>query len=375
MAMTEPMAMKSLMLVELRGKVTRQRAAMAGFSLMMSCAGGCAATQGRPATKVSSPMQPQMLAMDCIKAGIQYKHNPAVRVAAIAAMEWGDPAVTLPWIRTALLDDHPAARFAACLAVGNARDEAALPAIEKCVYDANDSVKVAALFARHRLGRKDRTGSLPTFLLHNEDPMVRRNAALVLGLLGEPGAIPVLARAVKDDPEPGVRHHALEAMARLGNAEACAELTFATNSGVGSEEVMALQALAATGDAKFTDTYRYKLETATHRETQLAAARGLGLLGHDDGYRLALDTLSAPNPTVKDVNDPPAGQRLRLELLAAAALGAFGKEESLPELSRVIQTHSDPRVQLAAAKAILEILSRRTRTASGDPTAGKLGRR
>lgn len=138
---------------------------------------------------------------------------------------------------------------------------------------------------------------------------------------------------------------------------------------------MALQALAATGDAKFTDTYRYKLETATHRETQLAAARGLGLLGHDDGYRLALATLSAPNPTVKDVNDPPAGQRLRLELLAAAALGAFGKEESLPELSRIIEKHSDPRVQLAAAKAILEILSRGTRPISGDPTTGQLGRR
>lgn len=350
----------------LKGRTDRRFVSAARFGAISVCllcvpgAGGCAATlPGNEGPGMAAPSA-RVLALDCVKAGIQYPHNPAVRVAAIEAMETADPQLTLPWIRTALLDDHPAVRFAGCLAVGNSRDALAAAAVEKCVYDPSDSVKVAALFARHRLGRTDQTGRIPTYLLHDQDPMVRRNAAMVLGLLGEPAAIPVLARAVKDDPEPGVRHHALEAMARLGNAEACAELTFSTNSGVGSEEVMALQALSASRDPKFADTYRYKLNTATHLETRLAAARGLGLLGFDDGRELALQTLTAPKATVNDANDSPAGQRLRLELLAAAALGAIGEDETLNALARVIQKHPDPRVQLAAAKAVLEILSRQT---------------
>jgi HEAT repeat protein len=342
---------------------------------VLACALACASGCIMPA-RTSSPPQGtadlKQRAMDCLKAGVTYPHNPAVRVEAIEAMESAKNPNVLPWIRSALLDDHPAVRFAACVAVGNARDQLAEASLEKCLSDQNTSVRVAALYARHRLGHTDQTGKIVTYLLTDLDPMVRRNAAMVLGMMGEPGAIPVLARAVKDDAEPGVRHHALEAMARLGNAEARQELTFMSNSGVGSDEVMAIQALSATEDRRFLDTFRYKLSTATHLETKLAAARGLGLLGSAEGYDVALQALTGPHKPVADENDPPAGQALRVRLLAANALGAIGKPDALDSLSKEMNNGNDPRVQIAAARAILDISARRESQPFATVPAGRV---
>jgi len=332
-------------------------AAVICFAIAGLCLGCVAPSSATPSPQLVE--QPEIQALACLKSGIRYPHNPAVRVEAIEAMESAGDSEVLPWIRSALLDEHPAVRFAACITVGNARDHTAAAAIEKCARDENASVRVAALYARHRLGRTDYTGRIVTYLLQHDDPMVRRNAAFVLGLIGEPGAVSVLARAVKDDVEPGVRHHALEAMARLGNAEARQELTFMTNSGVGSDEVMAVQALAATRDPRFAETFRYKLGTATHLETKLAAARALGMVGEEDGYDIAVRGLTEEHAPVNDQNDPPAGQELRVKLLAAAALGAIGRTDALGVLAEKMQRDTDPRVQIAAARAILEIAGKR----------------
>jgi HEAT repeat protein len=277
-------------------------------------------------------------------------------VEAVEGLESSGSAEAAPYIRLALLDDHPAVRFAGCTAVGKLRDPIATQAVRECLKDPNPNVQVAALYALHRLGDTRRTGRIPAYLLDHDEPPVRRNAALLLGLLDEPGAIKVLARAMKDE-DAGVRHHALEAMARLGNAEARQELVFMTNAGVGSEEVFAIGALAGTGEPVYEDTFLYKLETASHLETKLAAARGLGLLGSDKGLRLALTALRTNRPRFNDPNDPPQGQVLRAKQLAAAALGAMGRLEALPALKYVLEQDRDPRAQVSAARAILEILA------------------
>jgi HEAT repeat protein len=226
------------------------------------------------------------------------------------------------------------------------------------VDDEDASVQVAALFALHRLGYEELTGRMPTYLLHREDVTVRRNAALVLGFLDEPGAIKILARAMRDGDE-GVRKHALEAMARLGNQEARQELAFMTNSGVGSDEVFAIGALAETGDRIYLDAFRYKLATAVHLETRLAAARALGRLGSDEGFDVAMKALKTSRPSRRDPDDPGAGQILRARQLAAAALGAIGRSDALPACAALIGDPTDPRVQVSAARAVLEITAAR----------------
>ena len=344
------------------------RAVLRGFSairaslVVLTLIAGCARTQSNLRPDYRAELEQR--AMQCLKAAVRYEQNPAVRVGAVEALETRDPEVAAPWVRSALLDEHPAVRFAACVAVGNMQDRVAEALISKCLDDEDPSVRVAALYARHRLGHTEHTGKLATYLLDHKDATVRRNAALVLGLLGEPGATRVLARSVRDR-DPGVRHHALEAMARLGNREACQELTFMSNAGVGSDEVFAVNALAATRDRRFIETFRYKLATAPHLETRLAAGRALGLCGYDEGFEIALRALRIDRPRDNSVDDPPAGQVLRARQLSAAALGAIGRIEALKPLAKRMEETPDPRVQVSAAKAILDILARnRTRGAS-----------
>jgi len=316
---------------------------------------GCAAGRSLVSPPLINRTTLKREAMEALKAAIDYTPNAVVRVEAVEALESSGLAEADPWIRSALTDEHPAVRFAACVAAGMARDPSAQTVLNNRKDDDNPSVRVAALFALHRLGDTTRTGDMPHYLLELDDPAGRRNAAFVIGLLGEPGAIKILARAMKDSDE-GVRQHALEAMARLGNRDARRELAFMANSGLGPEEVFALNALGQTGDPIYQDTFRYKLDTAVHLETRLAAARGLGLLGFDDGFQVALTALKIKRPARDDPNDPPEAQVLRARQLAAAALGAIGRSGALPSLRKTLHRQSDPRVQVSAARAILEIL-------------------
>ena len=104
------------------------------------------------------------------------------------------------------------------------------------------------------------------------------------------------------------------------------------------------------------ETFRYKLATATHLETRLAAARGLGLLQSDAGFEIAMRTLRGDQPIRTDPQDPVEGQMLRTRQLAAAALGAIGRADALPLLAELLDDPRDPRVQVSAARAILDIL-------------------
>ncbi len=316
----------------------------------------------------------RQLATDTIRAGLTYRDNPAVRVGAIEAMESIPDDTKLPWLRSSLLDKHPAVRFAASVALGKTRDAVSAKAIGRLSDDRDANVRVGSYFARHRLGDPSMTGKLATYLLESKDVGVRRNAAMVLGMLEEPGSVAILARAVMEE-DSGVRLHALEAMARLGNAEAGQELTFQANSGVGADETFAIQALAATRDRKYIDTYRYKLINGAHLETQLAAARGLGLLGIDDGYEIAMKAIGSNSRRIRDRDDPEASQILRARQLGASAVGAIGRTESLGKLAAILHQSTDPRVQVSIARAILDILQKRRMQALPFATGTNIKRR
>lgn len=322
------------------------------LALVAAFAAGCQSAQKSLSGTEQSSLRRHSL--DVLKAAIAYKHNPAVRIAAVEAMQSVDNEELLPWIRLALLDNHPAVRFAACAAVGQIKDETSLGVVLDLTDDENESVRVAALFARHRLGDTSQTGMMADFLLHNQDVSVRRNAAMLLGMLGERSSITLLAKAMNDTDE-GVRNQVLEALAVLGHAQAHKELQFMANTGVGSEEVFAIAALAATGDPRFADTFRYKLSTASHVETRLTAARALGVLGLDDGFDFAMQTLRLQRPESVESGDTPEDRLLRVRLLAMNALGAIRRIDSLANLRMVLINEKDPRVQVAAARAVLDI--------------------
>lgn len=97
-------------------------------------------------------------ALDCLKAAVRYEHNPVVRVEAVEALQSSRYEQGLPWIRTALLDEHPAVRFAACVAIGRLGDAVSERTLQERVDDEDACVQVAALFALHRLGHADAPG-------------------------------------------------------------------------------------------------------------------------------------------------------------------------------------------------------------------------
>jgi len=323
-------------------------------TLLAMIVSGCASTRATWAD-LENRRELRRGALDCLKAAVHYESNPAVRVAGVEALESSAPEAGRAWIRLALHDEHPAVLFAACVAVGRLRDEASRDRVRALLAHEDANVRVASLFAMHRLGDTTRTGKLAAYLLDHENATIRRNAAVVLGLLGEPGAIKLLARAMRDS-EIGVRNYALEALAVLGNSEARQELTFMTNRGVGSEEVFAILALARTKDQRYRDTFLYKLSTGSHLETKIASATGLGMLGTAEGFDLAMRSLVSPPTRRGDLNDPPAVQAFRMRLMALAALGAIGRVESLPAMAKILEDGRDPRLQVAAARAVLDVL-------------------
>ena len=58
--------------------------------------------------------------------------------------------------------------------------------------------------------------------------------------------------------------------------------------------------------------------------------------------------------------DPAANRTLRVRQMAILALGAIGDPAAVPSLASIMNDAADPRLQIAAAKAILEILDGRT---------------
>jgi hypothetical protein len=56
------------------------------------------------------------------------------------------------------------------------------------------------------------------------------------------------------------------------------------------------------------------------------------------------------------IDDPPELQVMRVQQMAALALGAIAQRSALGPLAERMQKCDDPRVQLAAATAILMIL-------------------
>jgi len=327
----------------------------------VACLAGVAGCVTPPRTLTAPQRQEiETRCVEFLKRGLTYEYNPAVRTQAVEAMQEVADETTLPWLRAAVADSHPGVRFAACVALGVRRDSVCRQAIEGRLNDTDRSVRLAAVFALHRLGDTSRSGELAERLLSDADPLVRRNAALLIGLLEEPGAAGVLARAMRDR-DAGVQNHALESMAVLGVSEARDQLVFLANGGIGSQEVFAINALARLRSRELADLFRSKVANAVHLETKLAAARALGMLNLAEGAELARGIVRRGQrfPAL-DPDDTTADRTLRVHMLAIAALGAAGDDGDLWTLDRLMRNNADPRLQVSAARAILEIQRRRS---------------
>ena len=207
-----------------RGEGATRRAPGPGSVMLCIClpllwAAGCGLAQIRPINELGLREQ----ALRGLKAGSRYQQSALVRAQAIEALGEVAGEEGIIYFLEAVRDPSPAVRFAACMALGTIEHEEARELLRLRLEDGDGSVQVAAVYALHRMGDQTHTSLLADKLLRDPEVEVRRNAALVLGELGEGGSIRLLRHAARDKDE-SVRLQATEAMAALGDGKARQQL-------------------------------------------------------------------------------------------------------------------------------------------------------
>jgi HEAT repeat protein len=323
---------------------------MMGLAAVLLTAGCTASDPGVSDTEL------RRTATAYVEAGLRFPDIPAVRAQAMesATETLGDEA--LYQIRPGLKDEHPGVRFAACMAIGELEDRESIPQLRKLATDSDPNVRIGAFYALEKLGVTSYRRAWRDMLRYHDSAEVRRNAVLALGQLGEPEVLPLLRMAATTDQDEGVRIQAYEAMALLGDEHAIGRFIYEALGGVGFRQPFALLTLGEVPDERVIPALVTRLETSPYLEARLAAARSLGAHGYANGFELARKSLTWDDADPAAPNDSVRSQIMRVRSMAALALGEIGDRRALKPLSRLMQDPDDPRVQLAAATAILMIL-------------------
>ena len=307
--------------------------------------GGCLQPQSRLTLQERRQLEQRALAL-LLRAG--QSELDVVRTHAIEALVDVAPDAGLPVFREALTSQSPLVRYAGCVALGETRDSASLKAVRLMLGDPDARVRLAAAFAAYRCGDTHQARVLVQMLNDHPDEKVRAEAARLIGELGEPKALKRLRLAVKRESVSYVVVHIESAMAKLGDRRSLDHLMQYALKSDAVTIVLALQTLADLADPGTRETLEYRLHNdADYLQTRLIAARGLGRLGVDDGYKLALESLTH---AAADENEA-----MQIRVNAALALGAIGDPDALPALRRLAEMRNDPRTQVAASYAICQI--------------------
>lgn len=296
--------------------------------------------------------------------------NPVVRTQAIEGIQnspWPD---AVRYIEHAMGDPHRGVRFAAAMALGKMQDGDAAPLLVAQLNDPSPAVRAAAIYALHCVGQSQHLKELAQMLLYSSEEEVRRNVALIFCELNDPGAKPLLKRALRDS-DVAVRWYAYEALARAGEKEALESLVLFAHSGYGDERLIGILALGRIGDRQAVSVLRDMLGRNNAPEVKLAAIRSLGLLGMPAGQDIALGLLTyvPESPGKEAAYEPLEVRQVRVRTMAVLALAESGSPETVPAVLDRMR-RDDPRVAVAAAAAVLRIASRTGSARNGTAIAG-----
>ncbi len=287
--------------------------------------------------------------------------SPTGRIHAIEAFMEVAPreGMKLHAIPLNIENAYAGASFAAIMAAGHLRATDQLDKIRTRAEHADPHVRMAALYALHRLGDKRRTGEMSQYLLKHRDARVRANAALILGRLGERQHVKLLKMALSREKKDLTRLQLLESLAMLGDRQAVNRLCFQAHSARPQEAAVAIMMLANAKCHEAEDVFLIRLHAEGMLEVRLQAARGLAQLGRNDGMTLALSSLFFNDPKRGLVNDPPEQQIDRVRGLAALALEIMADPGSLAALREAFDADGQsPYVRISIARAAIRTIDR-----------------
>ena len=280
-----------------------------------------------------------------------------VRAHALEAIADVGPAEPTPLVLPGFDDPSPLVRKAAAMTAGRLKLAAAHDRLLRMAQanipaaaDPSDpdqptyalQARMAGVFGLHQLGDTRYSHQLEQ-TASDVRPQIRGDTALILELIGNTSAAPILYQMMRHDRAPNVRLQAAEALWRLGDSRALDTLVQATVSSYVSDRMVALLALSGPRDRRVLRNV-FGLLTDPYPEVGLVAARAAGQLGNDGGIGLAERGADSGEPMQR--------------ALAALALGDIGRADSQPVLAKLLGDDK-PDVRLTAAAALLEIGKRR----------------
>jgi len=289
--------------------------------------------------------------------------NPLLRANALEAMQ-SEPEHLEAAVKIAMHDENRGVRFVAAALVGKIGldlcDE-----LERLLEDESLSVRTAAIYGLRQCGRDVDLTPLGE-MLQSYDPEIRANAAVVLGELGNPTAIPMIRRALRErmpDTAP-----AREKMVDLQLAEALVLLG-------ATHDIQAIRAAlyAREEEAELTVL---ACQILGRLDDKGAAADLTNLVWREGKYKrqpelrmAATAALAEIDPARARVEVPMEYARSELYLQRAQAahtMGVVGDLSTLPMLSTML-SDPNPVVQVSAAGAVLQVYEAHTmRTEAGN---------
>lgn len=250
---------------------------------------------------------------------------------------------SIPYLVKALESSEPQVRINAVRALGRISDPGVIDPLVSVLVDSDPTIQYEAVDALESRGKE----SIPTLLIaaEAENPILRSKTIEIIGMIGDPSGIGVVAKALSD-PYPEVRTKAVIALRRMAGEEAIHLIAPKLDDPSNNVRLMVVFAL---GDLKDIAAARRALEKAlTNPDEQLReyAAQFLG----DTGYA---DTEMALCRALHD-------KQLRVRWNAAEALGKVGGKHALQVLSDLLVKRREVDfVKGAAKKAMKKIRIRR----------------
>jgi HEAT repeat protein len=290
--------------------------------------------------------------------------QPDIRANCVEALQPLSDDRSLDVIEQGLHDSDWVVRFASCMACGHRKVKTLLPVLQTmAVTDPNENVQVAAIYASARVGDTSSVGRLAETLA-SPDISVRANTALVLGLLGDKSAIPLL-QSRANESEPRAKFEITAALARLGDPSGTTALVAFSVSKYVEDRIFAMATWPEIDNPDAADVLLGGLQDPMpgikypsrdirlmSARIQLTAARGLAKLGNRIGRKQALSATEDSAPEIR--------------ALAALALGDILDTNEDGILVHML-TDPDERVRVSVAAAIINLHTRPETDASNMP--------
>jgi HEAT repeat protein len=307
--------------------------------------------------------------------------DPFLRANAIEAMQ-SVPSRALPLAQIGLEDEHPVVRFTSLVMIGKMRLRELGPAAVRSTNDPDPSVRAAAMYAARRCDQQVDISEMAQ-MLASPNPSVRSNVVMLLGLMGDPSALPMIDAQAKI-PMPNqrvdtlrrtiVRVQVAEAQFLLGDQEAISPLRAAAFSEFDEVRVLAVTMLGRLRDVSAETALMAIVERKNQPiELKLAAAEAVSHIGGRAAIKTLLEqadvviqTCGSDNPVLRSQAIITAGAlntaRLRIyaELLPSDPpyIWRLFEDTSLLATMERLMHDPHPQVRLSAAAAVLRAQGR-----------------